>query len=213
MKNLTKKVLNLVTLEILYKSLQVRKLELARKREKLIDKMTSKTRAASETIEIFEDLASKGGKLYLEASKLRRLEQVLAIKQNLIKLVRRTALWVILLGVLMLVQIYAPGLGGSVRIDYYAVLSQVYPVLLIALYVGGPKSTTQTRALTRINHISLRFLMNIVEKFHGVFGVIIGLIVSLTAVASNYTSTFLFLVTIFSLLSVGLVLIQNLGTD
>lgn len=100
-----------------------------------------------------------------------------------------------------------PTIGLEVKEGYYAALSQIYPVLLIALYLTP--SGDKGKSLDGRNR-QMVYLNKLGSKITGVMVILLGLAVSLTVLATGNSSTFSLFITVVTLFIIGAVVSKSL---
>lgn len=119
-------------------------------------------------------------------------------------------IWVLVFIGALIFQHYWAALGADVELSYYLSLAQIFPVILIALYITSAKPKPLV-GLFKMNHQTVRLLIVLSESFHGIAGTFIGKVACLIVLATGVSSSFLLLTSIICLVMVILGLLQNLS--
>ena len=122
-------------------------------------------------------------------------------------------IWIRLYGIALLIllayflDIVFPQLGKPVKGEYYSALSQIYPVILIAVYLtpDGTKSVKKQDSTSKI--ISLKGLES---KLTGIMSILLGMTVTLVSIATGVASTFSLAITVFTLVIIVLITVNSI---
>jgi hypothetical protein len=170
------------------------------KKERHIDKMASKLPAdhlalAARGLPMYEDLREAGDPDYLAAAKYRTMEQHLVIGRHWVLITRQIYMWLLVVAIIFVISQLLPNLGRAVQRDYYVALSQIYPVLLIALYLSPNGKYPESDRRNPVIHLG-----TISDKLAGIVGILLGICVCLVVLANGHSSSFLFMLTLSTII-------------
>lgn len=208
-----KKIIRIIFLQEIIAGLEKKTLEIRERKENAIDKMFAKFEENKESREDYVDhVSGEERRAFNKAADLRKQEQKALMTKRAFEILQKSYVWILIAILILFTESFNSDLGSKISIDYYSALSQIFPIILIALYMASTR-TKITRRLFKINYQTLRLVTVISDGFHGITSVIIGTVTCLFAIASNSSSTFGFLITISCLVMVMFALLQNLAQD
>lgn len=107
----------------------------------------------------------------------------------------------------ILIAIYDPEWGNNVKPEYYAVLAQVLPALLIALFLSN---NSKKESDVDDEEISIWRRLLHESKFLGIYGFVIAEIACLTAIATGWMGTGIFMVSLAGTFMISLLLMERI---
>lgn len=194
------RVIDVISLRKLLKHYDKRIYDVRAEKEKHIDNMSSKlpedwTKMAAQGLSIYDELKEAGDPDYVAATKLRTAEQRLLIGRYWVLIARQLYVWLLVVVVAYGASKLLPKLGSNVNKDYYVALSQIFPILLIALYLGSNGKYTESDRRNLAVHLG-----TISGKFAGIAGILLGTCVCLIVLANSRSSSFFFLLTLVTII-------------
>lgn len=143
----------------------------------------------------------KNSKEFKEATDLRLQKNSIRFRLAKIITMQNILIFLLVIFISLVMSIIFPDTGKEIGKEYYSSVSNIFPILLIALYLNNPKHLN-----TKINY-SINFLE---KNFKGLIPIIYGETVSLAALALNYTNSIIFFLSISSLFWITIVLIYDM---
>jgi len=187
-------LLRVITLKAYLNKLEDEKVRIRQKKELMISKFPDPItphRSLEESLEHMDSLAYKKNEFFVKATKYRDQEVLISMKQVRIRLIRRSIVLLLVLLSCAFAQHLFPELGNSIKLSYFEIMAQLYPVLLIACYLN-----TTTVKDTEYN----KFRYFVDAKFTGFILTAIGLVTCLYVIASGQTNTYSLLLSIVTML-------------
>lgn len=193
-------VIDVISLRKLLRHYDKRIYDVRVEKEKHIDNMSSKlpkdyAKLAAQGFPIYEDLKEAGDPDYVAATKFRTVEQRLLIAWYWVLIARQLYAWLLVVAVMYGASKILPSLGSNVNKDYYVALSQIFPILLIALYLSPNGKYAESDRRNLVVHLG-----TINGKLAGIAGILLGTCVCLIVLANSRSSSFFFMLTLVTII-------------